>query len=61
VESYDLRVARGLETRRVEVKGLTGPVVTVELTAAEVRNAQTYQPMDLYIVCEIDWWRIRGD
>jgi hypothetical protein len=26
-------------------------------TADEVRNGQTYEPTDLYIVCEIDWWR----
>ena len=36
---------------------LTGPVVTVELTAAELRNAQTYRPTDLYIVSQIDWSR----
>jgi hypothetical protein len=43
---YDLDVTRATETRHVEVKGLTGSGETVELTAGEVRNAETYQPTD---------------
>jgi hypothetical protein len=56
-ESFDLLVTRRTEMRRVEVKGSTGPAVTVELTAGEVNNATGYQPTDLYVVSEIVWWR----
>jgi hypothetical protein len=56
-ESFDLRMTRGTETRHVEVKGSTGPALTVELTAGEVKNATRHQPTDLYVVRGIVWWR----
>ena len=56
-EAYDLLVNNGTETRHVEVKGSTGVATNVVLTHGEVRHASAYQPTDLYVVDNIEWWR----
>jgi hypothetical protein len=57
VESFDLLVRDAREERRIEVKGSTGVVSAVELTTAEVSNANTYAPTDLFVVDQIGWRR----
>lgn len=56
-QPYDLTASMGSVSRRVEVKGSTGTVATVQLTDGEVRNSQCYAPTDLIVVDEIDWTR----
>jgi hypothetical protein len=51
---FDLECTNGEEVLRVEVKGLTGPLGDVEVTANEVRSARSPQiPTDLFIVHSI--------
>lgn len=56
---YDLEVAKGLEIRRVEVKGSSGSEIdTVELTAGEVGHNREFPLMDLFVVDSIEWTRV---
>ncbi len=54
---YDLVVTKGLDVRRVEVKGSSGAATTVELTTGEVENSRESIPTDLYVVDGIQWTR----
>ncbi|MCK9870303.1 DUF3883 domain-containing protein [Nocardiopsis dassonvillei] len=47
---YDLLCVRGDEVKHVEVKGLSGPAVNVNLTANEKHHAQTFPDIDLFVV-----------
>jgi hypothetical protein len=57
-ESYDLEVTRGVEVRRVEVKGTSNQGITVELTWREVDNARDFMPVDLFLVYGIEFERL---
>lgn len=54
---YDLTVEKGVDKRRVEVKGSSGAATTVELTSGEVDNSRKSTPTDLFVVDGIQWWR----
>jgi Domain of unknown function (DUF3883) len=54
---YDLAVEKGMDKRRVEVKGSSGAARTVELTSGEVDNSRESTPSDLFVVDGIRWWR----
>lgn len=54
---YDLVATKMRDVRRVEVKGSSGAVTTVELTSGEVENSRGPVPTDLYVVDEIRWTR----
>jgi hypothetical protein len=57
-EPYDLSVEKGSDRRRVEVKGSSGTIDTVELTSGEVKNSHEPTPTDLFVVDGIQWWRV---
>ena len=49
-EAWDFEVSRGRERARVEVKGSTRPIATIELTRNEVTSARTYAHSILVLV-----------
>jgi hypothetical protein len=58
--SYDLHLARGPETVRVEVKGSSGPADSVELTRNEVALAAAPGRSCLAVVDRIGWERLEN-
>lgn len=57
---YDLVASLGNDVRRVEVKGSSGQAEKVELTAGEVRNAESFDATDLFVVDGITYVRHRN-
>jgi hypothetical protein len=55
--SYHLRLVhrRTGEERHVEVKDSSGAAQAVELAAGEVEHAESFQPVDLFVVSMISW------